>query len=116
VLHNVVQTGERTRTRSMRHSNQARELVVTDRSVESAEVFVVLDGVSLTGSSRVAQEASGRATAQALKQDIALTPAALARKRNALQARIAEMQPNSWSKLRISAWRSLSRHRPDQTC
>ena len=76
----------------MKHSNQARELVLTDRCVELAKVFVGPDGVTLTASSRVAQEAAGRAAVEALKQNIARKQAVLARKRKALQARTAEMQ------------------------
>ena len=98
VLHNVVQSGERARTlsvvksRGMKHSNQARELVLTDHGAELADVFVGPDGTILTGSARMAQEAADLATAAALQQDIARKQAALARKRKALEARIAEMQ------------------------
>ena len=76
----------------MKHSNQARELLLTDHGIELAEVFVGPDGSILTGSARVAQEATDRAAAAALKQDIARKKAAMARKNKALEARIAEMQ------------------------
>ncbi len=98
VLHNHMLAGERTRTvsvvksRGMKHSNQARELVLTDHGVELAEIFVGPDGAILTGSARVAQEARDRATSAALKQDIARKQATMARKTKALEARIAEMQ------------------------
>ena len=98
MLHNVVQAGERARTlsvvksRGMKHSNQARELVLTDHGAELADVFVGPDGTILTGSARMAQEAADRATAAALQQDIARKQAALARKHKALEAKIAEMQ------------------------
>ena len=99
VLHNsVVQAGERARTlsvvksRGMKHSNQARELVLTDQGARLADVFVGPDGTILTGSARMAQEAADLATAAALQQDIARKQAALTRKRKALEAKITEMQ------------------------
>ena len=58
MLRNLEQAGERTRTlsiiksRGMKHSNQARELVLSDHGVELAEVFIGPDGGILTGSAR----------------------------------------------------------------
>ncbi len=97
-LHNLEQAGERTRTlsivksRGMHHSNQARELLLTDHGIELMDIFVGPDGGILTGSARIAQEATDRATITALHQDIARKQAALQRKRNAVQARIVELQ------------------------
>jgi len=98
VLQNLEQAGERSRTlsivksRGMNHSNQARELLLTDHGVKLVDVFIGPNGVVLTGSARTAQEAADRATVLALNQDIARKQAALQRKHKALQARIVEMQ------------------------
>ena len=72
LLRNLEQAGERNRalsiikSRGMKHSNQARELVLSDHGVDLAEVFIGPDGGILTGRSRVAQEAADRAAAAAL--------------------------------------------------
>lgn len=66
--------------------------MLTDHGAVLAEVFVGPDGNILTGSARMAQQATDLATAAALQQDIARKQAALARKRKALEARIAEME------------------------
>ena len=64
MVRNLEQAGERTRTlsiiksRGMKHSNQARELVLSDQGVDLAEVFIGPDGGILTGSARMAQEAA----------------------------------------------------------
>ena len=98
MLDNLERAGERTRklsivkSRGMHHSNQARELLLTDHGVELMDIFVGPDGGIMTGSARTAQEATDRAAAVALNQDIARKQAALQRKRNAVQVRIAEMQ------------------------
>lgn len=98
MLRNLEQAGERTRTlsivksRGMSHSNQARELLLTDHGVKLVDIFVAPGGGILTGSARAAQEATDRAAVIALSQDIARKQAALQRRRNAVQARIAEMQ------------------------
>ncbi len=98
LLRNLEQAGERTRTlsivksRGMKHSNQARELVLSDAGVDLAEVFIGPDGGILTGSARVAQEAADRAAAAALVGETARKQAAMLRRRKAVEARIAEMQ------------------------
>jgi circadian clock protein KaiC len=98
VLRNLEQAGERTRTlsliksRGMKHSNQARELLLTDRGVELAEIVIGPDGGLLTGSARAAQEVADRAVAAALTQDITRKKTAMARKRTVSDARIAEMR------------------------
>jgi circadian clock protein KaiC len=98
MLRNLEQAGERSRTlsivksRGMKHSNQARELVLSDQGVDLAEVFIGPDGGILTGSARVAQEAADRAAATAQVDDVARKEAAMLRRRKAVEARIAEMQ------------------------
>ena len=98
MVRNLEQAGERTRTlsiiksRGMKHSNQARELVLSDHGVDLAEVFIGPDGGILTGSARVAQEAADRAAVVALDDETARKEAAMLRKRKVVEARIAEMQ------------------------
>ena len=98
MLRNLEQGGERTRTlsiiksRGMKHSNQARELIITDDGVDLAQVFVGPDGTILTGSARVAQEAADRAAAIAMDEDAARKRAAMLRKQKTVEARIAAMQ------------------------
>ena len=119
VLRNLEQAGERTRTlsivksRGMKHSNQARELVLSDQGVDLAEVFIGPDGGILTGSLRVAQEEADRAAATALGEEFARKEAAMLRRRKAVEARIDEWKPISRPKPRRSARRSgrrLRRH------
>jgi circadian clock protein KaiC len=98
MLRNLEQGGERTRTlsiiksRGMKHSHQTRELLLTDRGIDLAEVFIGPDGGILTWSARLAQETDDRAAAAALKYDIAHKAAAILRKRKAIAAGIAEME------------------------
>jgi circadian clock protein KaiC len=98
MLRNLEQAGERTRalsiikSRGMKHSNQARELVMSERGVDLAEIFIGPDGGILTGSLRVAQEAADRAAAIALGDESTRKEAAMLRRRKAVEARIAEMQ------------------------
>ena len=98
MLRNLEQAGERTRalsiikSRGMKHSNQARELVLSDQGVDLAEVFIGPDGGILTGSLRLAQEEADRAAATALGEESARKQAAMLRRRKAVEARIAEME------------------------
>ncbi len=98
MLRNLEQAGERTRalsiikSRGMRHSNQVRELVLSDHGVDLAEVFIGPDGSILTGSLRAAQEAADHAAAAAQDDEIARKEAAMQRRRKAVEARITEMQ------------------------
>jgi circadian clock protein KaiC len=98
MLRNLEQAGERTRTlsiiksRGKKHSNQARKLVLSERGVDLAEVFIGPDGGILTGSAREAQEAADRTAAAALVDEMARKEAAMQRKRKSVNARIAEMQ------------------------
>jgi circadian clock protein KaiC len=98
MLRNLEQAGERTRTlsiiksRGMKHSNQARELVLSDHGVDLAEVFIGPAGDILTGSLRVAQETADRAAVAALEDETARKQTAMLRKRKLVEARIAEME------------------------
>jgi circadian clock protein KaiC len=97
MVRNIERAGERTRTlsivksRGRKHSNQARELLLTDQGVRLIDVFIGPDGI-LTGSARMTQEATDRAAAKALETDIARKTAAMLRKRKSVEARISEMQ------------------------
>lgn len=98
VVRNLEAAGERTRTisivksRGMQHSNQARELLLTENRIDLADIFIGPDGGILTGSARRAQDLHDRAAAMTLQQSILTKRAAIARKQAVLRARIAEMQ------------------------
>ncbi len=98
IVRNLEQAGERTRTlaviksRGMKHSNQARELILTDNRIDLADVFIGPDGKILTGSERGAQEMVDRAATMTMQQIISGKRAALARKQAVMDSKIAEMQ------------------------
>jgi circadian clock protein KaiC len=98
VLHNVESAGERTRTlriiksRGRKHSNQARELVMTDNGIDLVDVFVGPDGTILIGSARTSQEEVDKATALSQQQDMRRKKAHLIRRRKAIEAQIAQLQ------------------------
>jgi circadian clock protein KaiC len=89
--------GERNRglyilkSRGMAHSNQIREFLLTDHGVELRDVYVGPNGV-LTGSARLAQEASERAAQLLREQDIERRLIDLERKRRLLEAQITVMR------------------------
>jgi circadian clock protein KaiC len=101
IVRNLEQAGERTGTlsiiksRGMKHSNQARELILTDSRIDLADVFIGPDGKILTGSARGAQEMVDRAATMTLQQIIAGKRAALACKQTVMDSRIAEMQADT---------------------
>jgi circadian clock protein KaiC len=98
IVRNLEVAGERTRTlsimksRGMQHSNQARELLLTDNRIDLVDVVIGPNGGILTGSARGSQEIADRATAMTLQQVIAGKKAAVARKQTAMEMKIAEMQ------------------------
>lgn len=93
LLREVESNGERNRllsvikSRGMAHSNQVRELLLTDRGVKLVNVYLGPAG-TLTGAARVAQEAQERASALVRQQDIDRQRRDLERRRQALEARI----------------------------
>jgi len=97
LLRDIEINGERNRalyilkSRGMKHSNQVRELVLTDRGVELKDVYVGAEGV-LTGSARLSQEAREKAEALIRKQGLELKQRELERKRKILDAQIAAMR------------------------
>ena len=97
LLRDIEINGERNRalyilkSRGMKHSNQVRELVLTDKGVELKDVYVGAAGV-LTGSARLSQEAREKAEAMVRKQGLDLKQRELERKRRILDAQIAAMR------------------------
>ena len=96
-LRNLEQAGERTRSlyvlkaRGMRHSNQIREFLLTDRGADLQDVYVGPDGI-LVGSARAAQEMQDRASAAVSRRDVEQKKGELERKHKAFAARIAELE------------------------
>jgi circadian clock protein KaiC len=93
LLRDVELSGERNRvmyvlkSRGMAHSNQVREFRITESGVDLVDVYLGPEGV-LTGSARVAQEASENAAARLRAQEIARKQRDLDRKRRAMEAQI----------------------------
>jgi circadian clock protein KaiC len=90
-------SGERNRTlhvlksRGMAHSNQLRELLMTERGIELVDAYLGPDG-ALTGAARMAQEANERAEATARQIELERKRRELERKREALETRIAALR------------------------
>jgi circadian clock protein KaiC len=97
VLKDIENGGERNRalqvlkTRGIAHSNQVRELLLTDRGIELADVYVGA-GTVLVGSARLAQEAQERATGLSRRQEAERKRRDVERKRLAMEARIASIR------------------------
>jgi circadian clock protein KaiC len=89
--------GERNRgmyimkSRGMKHSNQVREFVISDKGLDLVPVFLGPDGV-LTGSAREAQQIEER-TGEALRDHaVGRKDREILRKRNVLEAKISSLQ------------------------
>ncbi len=86
-------SGERNRTlhvlksRGMNHSNQLREMLLSEDGIRLVDVYLGPEG-ALTGAARLAQEARERAAAVARQQEIERTRRDLERRREAMDARI----------------------------
>jgi circadian clock protein KaiC len=97
LLRDIELNGERNRamyvlkSRGMRHSNQLREFLLTDKGIDLLDVYVGPEGV-LTGSSRATLEARDKASAIALRQELDRKERDRERKREALEARITAMR------------------------
>ena len=89
--------GERNRalyvlkSRGMAHSNQLREFLLTEHGLDLLDVYVGPEGV-LTGSSRLSQEAREKAADLTRRQEAERKERETARKREALEARIAALR------------------------
>ena len=97
LLRDIELGGERNRamyvlkSRGMAHSNQIREFLLTSRGIELADVYLGPEGV-LTGSARQVQESRERAALLLREQEIQGRQRDLARKREAMEARIVALQ------------------------
>jgi len=97
LLRDIESGGERNRglyvlkARGIAHSNQIRELLLTDHGAELRDVYLGEAGL-LTGSARVTQEAKDESAALWARQEIERKQFLLARKRKAIDAQIAALQ------------------------
>jgi len=95
-LTDVEANGERNRvlyvlkSRGMKHSNQIREYLLSDKGIQLIEPYVGPSGV-LTGAARLAQEGFERADELERKQAQERRRRTLARKRQAVERQIAEL-------------------------
>jgi circadian clock protein KaiC len=86
--------GERNRgiyimkSRGMKHSNQVREFVITDKGIDIVDVFLGPDGV-LTGSAREAQKLQEQTGEVLRKNSASLKDREIGRKRKILESKIA---------------------------
>jgi circadian clock protein KaiC len=88
--------GERNRgmyimkSRGMKHSNQVREFIITDKGIDLVEVYLGPEGV-LTGSAREAQKLHEQ-TGQVLRTNaVSMKDREVMRKRRVLEAKIASL-------------------------
>ena len=97
LLRNLEQAGERTRAlfvlkaRGIGHSNQVRELIITERGLDLERIQMGPDGI-LVGSAREAQHLRDLAAVRLSRDDLKQRKELLARKRIALKAKIAELE------------------------
>jgi circadian clock protein KaiC len=97
LLRDIELSGERNRgiyilkSRGMAHSNQIREFLLTDHGIELREVYIGAGGV-LTGSARMAQEASENAELLTRRNDIEHIKREIERKRKALEIQIMTLR------------------------
>jgi circadian clock protein KaiC len=89
--------GERNRVlyvlkaRGMKHSNQVREFLISDRGIDVVDAYIGSSGV-LTGSARAAQEALEKAAVLASQQEAAQLKREVERKRAALERQISGLR------------------------
>ncbi len=89
--------GERNRVlyvlkaRGMKHSNQIREFLISDRGIDVVDAYIGASGV-LTGSARAAQNALEKAAVLAGQQEAAQLKREVARKRKALDRQISDLR------------------------
>lgn len=97
LLREVEHNGERNRllsvikARGMAHSNQVRELLLSDEGIRLVDVYLGPGG-ALTGAARAAQEAQERVASMARQEEAERQRRELERKREALEARIAALR------------------------
>jgi len=97
LLRNLETNGERTRglyiikSRGMAHSNQIREMLLTDSGIQLVDVYVGV-GAALTGSARVIAEARERADEVVRARSVTQKRSEIERNRAALEAQIAALR------------------------
>jgi len=97
LVRDVELSGERNRciyilkSRGMDHSNQVREFVISSKGIRLLPVYIG-DGVVLTGSARLAQEAREKDDALVQRQTAEEQALSLARRRKAIEAQIASLR------------------------
>lgn len=96
-VRNIETEGERNRglfimkSRGMEHSNQVRELVLSDKGVDLRDVYLGPTGV-LTGTARIIQEAKASSAAEQQRLDVEQKQRELEHKRRVAEAQIAALQ------------------------
>ncbi len=96
LLRNVEYNGERNRTlfvlksRGMKHSNQIREFVMTNKGIELVDVYLGSDRV-LTGTARAAQEQKENVERELRRQDHERRLRKLRNRQKAIQAQISAL-------------------------
>jgi circadian clock protein KaiC len=89
--------GERNRVlyvlkaRGMKHSNQIREFLISDRGIDLVDAYIGASGV-LTGSARAAQGALEKAAVLASQQEAAQLKREVERKREAIERQISGLR------------------------
>ena len=97
LLRDIEINGERNRglyilkSRGMAHSNQIREVLLSNRGIELVDVYLGPGGV-LTGSARAAQEAKEKAEASDYEREMARRMRAQEGKRKALEVKIKALR------------------------
>jgi circadian clock protein KaiC len=97
LLRNLESYGERNRglyilkSRGMAHSNQIRELVLSDGGIELTDVYIGA-GEVLTGAARLAQEARAQAEELARRQESERRQRGLERKRAIIESQIVALR------------------------
>jgi circadian clock protein KaiC len=97
LLRDIEINGERNRglyilkSRGMAHSNQIREVLLSDRGIELVDVYLGTGGV-LTGSARVAQDAKEEAEARHYQHEADRMMREQERKRKVLEAKIEALR------------------------
>ncbi len=97
ILQNLGSGGERNRglfvlkSRGMKHSNQIREFILSDKGIDLIDAYLGPGGV-LTGTARFTQEAEEKATALLKEQEVERLRRDVERERKITEAKIALLQ------------------------
>jgi circadian clock protein KaiC len=97
LVRDIEANGERNRgiytmkSRGMRHSNQVREFVITDKGIDMMDVYLSSDGV-LIGSAREAQQLNEITGEELRSYAVSQKDREISRRRRALEGKIASMK------------------------